>query len=1239
MKKTLAIIVINISLVGICVAQEHNANNKKITQKTNLFENFESPIFPPNGWRVINKGDPNTWELNTNTPISGNASAAISWNSVLHHNDWLITPAIMPTDGNSVISFKAKNENNTYVDEFNVWLSTTGNNESDFTILLSENIAPPPTPTIYSFDLSDYNNQTVYFAIQAISLNKYKLSVDDFVGPVVIEYANDAGITQIISPSNNLVGSYDIVTELKNFGSSTLTTCDILYNINGFTGTYQWSGQLEKNETESFTIIEGYNFSLAGIYTISITTDLEGDENQYNNGQTKLVTFYDNYTPPFIESFENGFEHNNIVGLPIFQESLLGSQLWTANNVFTDYNRAPRTGNFNAFLRYSNSCWLFLPISLETGKEYIFSIWARQDGNNINNASIKLMVGDSPTQTAMINEIAPQTGLVAGDYQEIKGCFNAPETKTYYVGILGTINNAPWYISIDDISISEVSENDIGIVDIVSPVNNIAREYDVKIILKNYGETTINASEISVNINGNINTYNWTGNLEKDQSELVTVINGYDFSEAGDYTITVNVSTDGDINPNNNQATKNIVIYAPYSVPFTESFENEYTEFQPLGLPLFQQKVLGIYFWEKNGMTNHNRAPRTGEYNATLQWNNDTWLYIPVLVEAGKEYGFSFWARQDGYSIGNASVRISFGSEAISDSMKYEIAPTTNLSNGDYQHISGNFAAPASGLYFIGIFGSINNNSKYISIDDISVTEIESPTNDVAIVSFVDRYGYADEGIIPEIIIRNRGINNADFDITLNVTDNDGFNHFETKTINNLEAGEFKTVTFDNIYFPKHGLFNATMSIEWANDEILSNNTKTAIYTVFTSKNNIAYAYIIESCVGLPEKSPVYFDLAMPEVLVPISDHSEDLLYVWGGAMVYDSWYACDRSFYKNSRRFISIDTESGEKSIINDDLGVYFTDMAYDYTTQTMFGIYQTPSNTFTLATIELDNGIVINLGTNLPGTPITLACNKKGVLYSIFAEDKNLYKLNKKDGTPTLIGNTGVEDIYYVQSMAFDHRNNDVLYWNQQGVNEYGNYYTVNTETGEATLKGVLQGRVELTGFGIPRKYIPSYQITYSVIGGNGELKALYQSVDVESDVFIDQGEIVEFSAIPDIGYKVQSWIVNGNIIDDNTTNFLTLEIFSENINVNVTFEKELTIKHDFANVYAYPNPTKGLFTIKVNRQQTIEITDVLGKIVKKKNIVSDTETIDLSMQPNGIYFIKGLSEEPFTIIIVKQ
>ncbi|MDD2636905.1 MAG: choice-of-anchor J domain-containing protein, partial [Bacteroidales bacterium] len=418
----------------------------------NLSEGFEGELFPPEDWTVINKGDPNGWERTTDPSrlINGDGSAYILYGATAH-NDWLITPRLIPTEENNTISFYAKNYKSDNADLFNVKLSTTGNAEEDFTVVLAENIAAPTTATKYEYDLSAYNGQIVYVAIQAISTNKYYLSLDDFVGPTIFSPALDAAIVSIEN-TTAYMGNYDIVVTLRNDGTTDLTACDINYSINGTPSTYNWTGTLAKNAHEQVTIVTDYDFTTPDDYIIEATVVLVGDEYLDNNTQVKTVAYYGPFSFPYFEGFEEGNVNGNaITGWS--QQSLSGSTSWTANNTETTYNRTPRTGNWNACLKWSNTDWMFTPkrVHLEVGKTYAFAMYARQDQSN--DATITVAYGTEPHNSAMVNTIVPSTNITNGNYQEITASFSPAETGLYHLGIKGDIGYYSMYLSIDDISI------------------------------------------------------------------------------------------------------------------------------------------------------------------------------------------------------------------------------------------------------------------------------------------------------------------------------------------------------------------------------------------------------------------------------------------------------------------------------------------------------------------------------------------------------------------------------------------------------------------------------------------------------------------------------------------------------------------------------------------------------------------------------------------------------------------
>ncbi|HLG35913.1 MAG TPA: T9SS type A sorting domain-containing protein, partial [Bacteroidia bacterium] len=67
---------------------------------------------------------------------------------------------------------------------------------------------------------------------------------------------------------------------------------------------------------------------------------------------------------------------------------------------------------------------------------------------------------------------------------------------------------------------------------------------------------------------------------------------------------------------------------------------------------------------------------------------------------------------------------------------------------------------------------------------------------------------------------------------------------------------------------------------------------------------------------------------------------------------------------------------------------------------------------------------------------------------------------------------------------------------------------------------------------------------------------------------------------------------------------------------------------------NFQIFPNPTSGTFTIQSTNQQInksiITITNVLGEKVYEQKIIEQVTEINLSLQANGIYFVRLRNNE---------
>lgn len=278
-------------------------------------------------------------------------------------------------------------------------------------------------------------------------------------------YGNNCSMDNVvIKPSPTCITPTNVTTN-----NITSTTASISWTAaspapsNGYTYEIRTSGAAGSGATGLTTS----GLTAAGVVSKNITglspsTTYFVYVRSYCGGSdySSWTSFYMFTTPcnvvssfPWTEGFETGYADATTVAGCWSQVSTTGADAWKANSSATSYNRTPRTGSFNATLYYNNEDWLFYPFTFTAGTTYMFEMYVRQDGTTTSDANITVAYGANATTGAMTNSVVAQTGITNGNYQLLTGTFSPATTGTYYIGIKGYMNSAPYYISIDDIKI------------------------------------------------------------------------------------------------------------------------------------------------------------------------------------------------------------------------------------------------------------------------------------------------------------------------------------------------------------------------------------------------------------------------------------------------------------------------------------------------------------------------------------------------------------------------------------------------------------------------------------------------------------------------------------------------------------------------------------------------------------------------------------------------------------------
>ncbi|MBR6140304.1 MAG: choice-of-anchor J domain-containing protein [Bacteroidaceae bacterium] len=126
-------------------------------------------------WTIVTAGEGPGWVIGTES--GGNAATAYSWNGGVSYNadNWLISPAV---ELGGIVKFTTLT-NSSYPDSYEVLLSTTGTETTDFTETLQD-MKAATSGEIVTIDLTAYAGQTGYIAIHHVSYDCYLLVIDDF---------------------------------------------------------------------------------------------------------------------------------------------------------------------------------------------------------------------------------------------------------------------------------------------------------------------------------------------------------------------------------------------------------------------------------------------------------------------------------------------------------------------------------------------------------------------------------------------------------------------------------------------------------------------------------------------------------------------------------------------------------------------------------------------------------------------------------------------------------------------------------------------------------------------------------------------------------------------------------------------------------------------------------------------------------------------------------------------------
>ena len=491
--------------------------------------------------------------------------------------NWLISPAItIPSDASAVgfkfFDYLSHDPYEVGSTSYSVMVSTTGNNESDFTTTLATFTVSENAFTERTVDLGGFAGQTIYVAIKHVT--DAWLILDDFTIEVAAN-TPEIALTSLNIPSMVSVGeSFNISGTVTNNSGAALTSFKVQYTVNGTaSAVYTVSGlNVSYSGTGNFTHNVPASVAEAGNATITVTVSEPNgtvDNTSDNTLSTSIAVCGIISSLPYTESFESGLgcwtaisnntENADVddYGYGVISDFTQGAHTGTSCFVFSSYNDA------DDYTQYLISPELNLP------EACTMSFYYTQRSNTYPESCI-VMVSTTTNDPASFSQIGAEVEAdqIAGTWTE--ATFEIP-ANAKYIALKYTVEDAMWFMAIDDITLSTGStpvtnytitvQSDNNTMGTVTGGGSFAEGASCTIT------ATANAGYHFVRWNDNITTnpytFNVTGNatytayfeadepgvtyytvtVVSDNSTMGTVTGGGTFTEGASCTITATANT------------------------------------------------------------------------------------------------------------------------------------------------------------------------------------------------------------------------------------------------------------------------------------------------------------------------------------------------------------------------------------------------------------------------------------------------------------------------------------------------------------------------------------------------------------------------------------------------------------------------------------------------------------------------------------------------------------------------
>lgn len=604
--------------------------------------------------------------------------------------------------------------------------------DTPFTYNNAENLVFAVDENQPNFDCSNYFGKTGDLGAQRAIFARHDTnnpdpanppqawSTESFINNVILGGIEPSCSTPIDLAVNNITLTE---ADLSWTAGGSETEWEVIYGETGFDPATEGT-TLEVNDDAEVTLSDLDANTEYEFYVKSICG--AGDESTWA-GPVSFTTSCEAGEVPFVEGFEAYAGGENLAGC-WSQVSVEGTQAWFVNDEEDTYNRTPRNGDRNVYIRWSNEDWMFYPLELTEDTEYELKFFARQDATS--GASVEAAYGISNDPDEMINSIIAESDVVDGDYQEFSGTFTPSTSGVYYIGIKGTTDFTPFYLSLDDISVMDTSvavceaPTDLAVANITNDSADLSwtaggSETEWEVL---YGEAGFDPASEGTTVEVDTDPETTLVGLDDDTQYEFYVRAICDTNDESAWTGPVAFST-------------LVLVCDPTTVPYTLDFEEVTIPALPECTAV--QNVGDGNNWDTASPNEFGFNTKVLRYKYSTTDPGNTWFYTQgIELEAGVEYHISYKYGNNSEFLFVESMKVAYGTSPDVSAMNNELADYPSITGGEPNFEELTFTVVDDGVYYFGFNAYSATNRFHLYLDDIMIDVADGdcdPATDVAV--------------------------------------------------------------------------------------------------------------------------------------------------------------------------------------------------------------------------------------------------------------------------------------------------------------------------------------------------------------------------------------------------------------------------------------------------------------------------------------------------------------------------